>query len=69
MQVLQEMQYRGQLGKIPIIISSGFIDESMEMQLQSFGLEFFLKKPYPMDELIEMIDGILLPTPISNRRF
>lgn len=62
-ETLQEMRKREWLGKIPVIISSGYIDESMKEQLASFGVHHYLKKPYPMKELIDTIDGLLaIPT-------
>lgn len=47
------------LQKIPIIISSAFIDDETEKMLRSIGIKHFLKKPYPMDELVKILDSIL----------
>ena len=44
---------------IPIIVSSAFVDESMEEQLRSLGVMHFLKKPYKMEVLLQKIDELL----------
>lgn len=64
-ETLQEMRKRGWLGKIPVIISSGHIDQSMKDQLASFGVHQYLKKPYPMKELIDTIDALLAIQTVS----
>ena len=45
---------------IPVIVSSAFVDESMEEQLRSLGVVHFLKKPYKMDALLQKIDEIMM---------
>jgi len=44
---------------IPVIVSSAFVDESMEEQLRSLGVVHFLKKPYKMDQLLQKIDELM----------
>ena len=44
---------------IPVIVSSAFVDESMEEQLRSLGVVYFLKKPYKMDVLLQKIDELM----------
>jgi len=44
---------------IPVIVSSAFVDASMEEQLRSLGVVHFLKKPYKMDVLLQKIDELL----------
>lgn len=44
---------------IPVIVSSAFVDESMEEQLRSLGVVHFLKKPYKMETLLQKIDELL----------
>jgi len=48
-------QYRN----IPVLISSGFIDDDLRQELGDLGIKHFLHKPYTMDTLIEHIDRIL----------
>jgi CheY-like chemotaxis protein len=45
---------------IPVIISSAFLDESMEEQLRSLGVTHFLKKPYKMEGLLDLIDELMM---------
>lgn len=45
---------------IPVIISSAFVDESMEEQLRSLGVVHFIKKPYKMDQLLQKIDELMV---------
>jgi CheY-like chemotaxis protein len=59
-ETLQEMKKRGLLVQIPVIVSSGHIDESMREQIASFGVTSCLQKPYVMDEIIQRIDAIML---------
>ncbi|HLF17767.1 MAG TPA: response regulator [Candidatus Omnitrophota bacterium] len=47
------------LRHIPVIISSAFLDPSMEVQLRSLGIQHFLKKPYKMEVLLAKIDELM----------
>jgi CheY-like chemotaxis protein len=55
--VLRQQEY---LRNIPVVISSGFIDQSMEEELSTLGVFGILKKPYSMDQLIETVDDVIL---------
>jgi len=48
------------LRKIPILISSGFADDSMQEQLRMLGVEHFLRKPYKIEDLISKIDELMM---------
>jgi CheY-like chemotaxis protein len=58
-ETLQELKTRGRLKGITVIVSSGHIDESMVMQLESLGVGYYLKKPYPLSALLEQVDRAL----------
>jgi len=59
LQVCQRMMQDPELKSIPVIISSGHLDPSMVEQLQSLGVKYFLKKPYPMNDLVEKIEEVI----------
>jgi len=58
--VCKIMAKDNRLKDIPIIVSSGHIDESMEEQLKTLGVTHILKKPYPMKDLLDKVDDIVL---------
>lgn len=58
-ETIQELNTRGLLKGITVIVSSGHIDESMVMQLESMGVGYYLKKPYPLSALLEQLDRAL----------
>ena len=59
-QLLQQMLKDPSLRIVPILVSSGYLDDSMIEQLKSLGVCDCLKKPYSMDFLINKIDLALL---------
>lgn len=61
LQLLQEMHAKDMLKNVSIIISSGYIDESMELQLKTFNVDAILKKPYSINKLITTIDELMRP--------
>lgn len=42
---------------IEIIISSGFVDESVLRELKDKGVKYILRKPYPLEVLEEIINN------------
>jgi PAS domain S-box-containing protein len=45
--------------EIPVILSSGYMDEAAEQRLTPLGFTGFLPKPYPPRELMEMVRSAL----------
>ena len=62
LETLERMRTKGFLEQIPVIISSGYIDVSMKLQLASYGVKHILKKPYEFRDLLESIDDVLMET-------
>ena len=60
LQMLHEMRNDENLNSVEVIVSSAYLDESMEDQLRNLGVQHFLKKPYPMDALMKKIDDLMM---------
>ena len=60
LELLYMLQKSPHLKKIQVVVSSGFIDESMEDELCILGVSNILKKPYSMEQLIETVDDLML---------
>ncbi|MCA9400856.1 MAG: response regulator [Candidatus Omnitrophica bacterium] len=43
----------------PIVISSGFVNESQKEEFRKMGIHHFLDKPYHMNDLFEVISQLL----------
>lgn len=59
MDVCRRMKADKKLKGIPIIISSGFLNPDNLAELQKLGIRYFLQKPYPMDDLFQILDQLV----------
>ena len=59
MQVCHEKVLDEQIRSIPVIISSGYLNGKDKNRLKALGVHHFLRKPYEMKELFNLISSIL----------
>ena len=53
-EVIQALRARND--SVPIVLSSGYLDEDSERELQQHAIQGFLRKPYRLEELVSEID-------------
>ena len=67
-QVLAALRASAATRSIPVIVISGDADPALHRRLLAGGAEFFLVKPYRIDDLLGAVDGTLRPaTPPGSR--
>lgn len=58
LEVCRAIRSEERFKNLPIIISSGYINEDDKKQLTKIGVQCFLHKPYPMEKLTDALDKI-----------
>ena len=66
LQVCQQMAAIKMLRPPEVIISSGYLDDSMIEQLKTLGVRHFLRKPYSMESLLQKVNE-LLASPVTQK--
>lgn len=51
LQLVEQLEQKGYLGKLRIIVTSSLLDDSRKARLQGKGVTHFLQKPFPPEAL------------------
>ncbi len=54
-QVIEALRSEG--SNVPVVLTSGYLDEAMQERLEPGSFQAFLRKPYVIRELVEAIEG------------
>jgi two-component system cell cycle sensor histidine kinase/response regulator CckA len=44
---------------VRVVISSGFLEPELRTKMQQAGVEHFIEKPYMLDQVVEVIQGLI----------
>jgi chemosensory pili system protein ChpA (sensor histidine kinase/response regulator) len=58
-EVIRKAKDDPRLKEIPIVVSSGYIDDDGKTRLRAAGIQHFLDKPYTFDQLMQKIRDVL----------
>ena len=42
-----------------VIVASGYLDPDLKSRMHDAGVQYFIEKPYKLDELISTLDGVI----------